>query len=384
MFFVDPYLKYNEELNKIDNISLDSEKVLTNIKSIYKELNDIPSILSDINLEDKDLEEKIKTTIDNTLIFQDNIENVLKMAVRETFGSLLPETEKLKIEDANYEELTNTLNNLVVPVQYDENKEETTLYKNYLKEKEEIKTKQKESENRCLEYQRKCDEIIGSLKVLDKSTTALNKVIKTSKKSKEEPKIEIIEGVGSGTMYKINFYGDEFQVANTKTNLFEYVDFLKNNEIYQESGFKVGMSDLLSQQYVIDLLKGIMTPKDKYQTNKYFPTLKINNTIKSQEQDKILEFTYDELSAGRPIILQVTQDRSKEGLRHMITVVGYSSLVSNFKDLNTDRLLVLDNYDGKVEKLSKKDRKLFNQGGKGYKAIGASKEFLEIEVYKVK
>ena len=150
-FFIEPYIKYNEELKKATNINIDGTKVLASTKNICEKIKDISLLLSNLDIKEQDLENKIKMTIDNTFIFQSNIENVLKMAVREAINSLLPETEMLKDEDINYEEISNTLNSLVKPVQYNEDNEETTLYKNYLKEKEELETKQKESENKCIE-----------------------------------------------------------------------------------------------------------------------------------------------------------------------------------------------------------------------------------------
>ena len=41
------------------------------------------------------------------------------------------------------------------------------------------------------------------------------------------------------------------------------------------------------------------------------------------------DVTYDELNKGNPVVLQVTQKRSNEGLRHFVTVVGYSSNVTS-------------------------------------------------------
>ena len=88
-----------------------------------------------------------------------------------------------------------------------------------------------------------------------------------------------------------------------------------------------------------------------------------------------IEYMYNELSQGHPVVLQVTQKRSNEGLRHLVTAVGYSSSVNSYQDLTPENILVLDCVDGKVQTLNERNRKLYNQGGK-YQSLGPTEKFL--------
>jgi hypothetical protein len=56
-------------------------------------------------------------------------------------------------------------------------------------------------------------------------------------------------------------------------------------------------------------------------------------------------------------------------------MVGYTSDVKSAADLTPDKILVLDCVDGKVQTLSERNRKLFNQGGT-YQALGPTEKFL--------
>ena len=133
-----------------------------------------------------------------------------------------------------------------------------------------------------------------------------------------------------------------------------------------------------------------MTRKSDYASSSSSPATRMNNQVRSQNADDILKYVYQEVSSGRPVALQVTQRRSNEGLRHFVTVVGFDASVKSYKDLTPDKILVLDCVDGKVQTLSGQERtdgkghnrQLFNQGGKGYYALGATQTFLAKEVYK--
>ena len=115
--------------------------------------------------------------------------------------------------------------------------------------------------------------------------------------------------------------------------------------------------------------------------------IKENNYVKSSSRDPILKYIYNEALAGRPTALQVTQVNSYKGDRHWVTVVGFSTSVKSYKDLNANNLLVLDCVDGKLQVLSKSraqgghQRDLFAQGG-SYLVRGATSTFLNKEVYK--
>ena len=144
---------------------------------------------------------------------------------------------------------------------------------------------------------------------------------------------------------------------------------------YQNAGFLGSQCMLLSQYYASDMLRGEYTSKDTMANHGGSPAVKMNERTKSSEEQPVKDYMYQELSQGHPVVLQVTQKRSNEGLRHLVTAVGYSSNVSSSADLTPENFLVLDCVDGKVQTLSERNRKLYAQGG-NYQALGPTNKFL--------
>lgn len=181
--------------------------------------------------------------------------------------------------------------------------------------------------------------------------------------------------LSSGTMYNYNYNGQNFNVANTKINVDDYAAYIQKNKMYQNAGFLGSQCMLLSQYYASDMLRGEYTSKDTMANHGGSPAVKMNERAISESEEPVKEYMYNELSQGHPVVLQVTQKRSNEGLRHLVTAVGYSSSVNSYQDLTPENILVLDCVDGKVQTLNERNRKLYNQGGK-YQSLGPTEKFL--------
>ena len=181
--------------------------------------------------------------------------------------------------------------------------------------------------------------------------------------------------VNGGTMYTYTHNGQTFNVTNTKINVDDYAAYIQKNKMYQNAGFLGSQCMLLSQYYASDMLRGEYTSKDTMANHGGSPAVKMNERTKSSEEQPVKDYMYQELSQGHPVVLQVTQKRSNEGLRHLVTAVGYSSNVSSSADLTPENILVLDCVDGKVQTLSERNRKLYAQGG-NYQALGPTNKFL--------
>ena len=179
----------------------------------------------------------------------------------------------------------------------------------------------------------------------------------------------------SGTMRTFSYNGKTFNITNSKLDLNEYQDYLQKNGLYQNAGLLGGRCDMLSGYYAMDLLRGSHTSKSTMQEGSGGSCYNINRTISDVDVEPIMQYTYDELSKGNPVVLQVTQKRSNEGLRHFVTVVGYSSNVTSYQDLTPENMLVIDCVDGKVQTLNERNRNYYNQKGKYY-AKAPTEEFL--------
>ena len=380
-YFVDPYKKYYETLKSKTSITSECGNITSSISESSTSLSNLKTLLSSSTWKEMGIEELATATIPNlsknVQTLQENFETCLKKAVDDAINKLLPETEKLKNESEKYDDIKSKLDSLVEPDSKSKN------YQSYLDEKNKLESELNESRMKCEEYKRNCDTIASAIKSLNGSVKNFEKATVTSS-SKNNPEITIIDGSTTGKLYKVNYNGTEFYVANTKNNLFNYQNYVLKNGIYQNAGFLGGQCNLLSQNYAVDLMRGTNTPKSIFGTSSAAPATRINKQVRSQNIDDILMYMYSEINNGRPIALQVTQKRSNEGLRHFVTVVGFDASVKSYKDLTPDKILVMDCVDGKVQRLSDRNRSLFNQGGKGYYALGATDVFLAKEVTGVK
>lgn len=385
--FTDPYKKFYETLKNVTFIAQESETVATKISDSSKLISSLKSALSDSGWKELGIETLSNTTIPNLITniatLESNIETVLKVACTKAVNELLPELEKLKTESENFDSINSEIENLVVPVSYDKDNEETAAYREYMNKKIELTRKLEESRVKREEYKRNCDTMISTIKALDGNIKDFPKKVSTSKNS-DSTTVSIVDGSENGKLIKVNFNGTEFYVVNTKNNVFDYEKYVQKIGAYQNAGYMGSRCDLLSQQIAVDLLKGTNTSKSIYADSVSGVAMRITHSVRSQNKDDVLKFLYQEVNNGRPVVLQVTQKRSNEGLRHFVTVVGFDSTVSSYKDLTPEKILVMDCVDGKVQTLSARNRNLFNQGGKGYLATGATQEFLAKEVYKTK
>jgi hypothetical protein len=191
--------------------------------------------------------------------------------------------------------------------------------------------------------------------------------------------------LNSGTMKNYQFKGRNFNVVNTKTDIGTYEQYIQKYKLCQNGGILGGDCMLLSQYYATDLLRGSFTNKSTMVNTQGSPATRINERMASKDPNQVLQYTYQELTEGHPVVLQVSQVNSNQGLRHLVTAVGYDSSVSSAADLNPNNILVLDCVDGKIQTLGQSrsegghERYLFAQGG-NYQALGPTEVFLSKEV----
>lgn len=182
----------------------------------------------------------------------------------------------------------------------------------------------------------------------------------------------------NGHLLEYTYNGQTFFIANTKISLDDYVAYVQKNKLYQNAGLLGGECMILSQYYAVDLLRGTYTSKNKMANLEGAPATRIKESSNSGNVNDILNYMYNELNEGNPVVLQVSQ--RKKGCRHLVTVVGYSSDVKSAADLTPDKILVLDCVDGKIQTLSERNRTIYNQG-RGYLAYGPTEKFKNKEVY---
>ena len=167
----------------------------------------------------------------------------------------------------------------------------------------------------------------------------------------------------------------DFYIVNTRIPVKDYEAYIQKNKMYQNAGLLDGQCMVLSQYYAADMLSGKYTRKSTMKELGGGPAVRMNEGCTSPTEDKVLEYVYREVNEGHPVVLQVTQKQTAaKGWRHLVTVVGYHKSVKSAADLTPDKILVLDCVDGKVQTLSERNRRLYNQNKK-FLAYGPTEKF---------
>ncbi len=184
----------------------------------------------------------------------------------------------------------------------------------------------------------------------------------------------------NGALTGLTFRGTDFNIVNTKIPVLQYAEYVKSKGLYQNAGLLGGQCMLLSQYYASDMLSGKYTNRSTMEAHGGAPAVKMNEGVSGPDSSQILNYVYNEVNEGNPVVLQVSQVNSYRGDRHLVTVVGYASTVKSPSDLTPDNILVLDCVDGTIQTLGQArsegghERYLFAQGGK-YLAYGPTEKF---------
>ncbi len=214
---------------------------------------------------------------------------------------------------------------------------------------------------KCEGFQRVCDSLINSIKSLSNSVMDFDEFIQLVSSSVTN---EVIESVNSGNMLKVTYEGKEYYIVNTEINCIEYEQYVKQNGLFQsfkkyENGALGGICGgdclHLASFYACDMLSGRFSSRDRMTSNdrSYSAVKRMDSKVSSEEPEDVLAYLYQEALAGRPTVLQVSQEDSNvDGSRHFVTVVGFDSSVTCLEDLTPDKIFVLDCVDGKLQTLA--------------------------------
>lgn len=96
-------------------------------------------------------------------------------------------------------------------------------------------------------------------------------------------------------------------------------------------------------------------------------------SFKSESKQEVLAKVYESINAGQPCVLHV--NGNKDGTsRHYVTVVGYKSSVTSAYSITEEDLLIIDSYDGKLERMDTANSRFMitghDTGRTGSKAYG--------------
>lgn len=149
---------------------------------------------------------------------------------------------------------------------------------------------------------------------------------------------------------QINYSGSTFNIIKTPNiSVLELVEFVRKNKIYQAA--HIGYNNYenkclgVAKAYGRALMIGKIPQNiDSFYGGAY--TYYEQKGKFSTNKNNILNYVYNELSSGRPCVIEVT---TQKGGRHFATVVGMKNHVNKASDLKEEDLLIIDAWDGKLE-----------------------------------
>ncbi len=139
-----------------------------------------------------------------------------------------------------------------------------------------------------------------------------------------------------------------YSVIQPAISVSEYLKIVSNNKISQNNDSDIYGGYCLAFAYIhaYSLFSGD-TSKRAPDAIDYVFASKFKG-FEHDDKSEVLKNVYNELSNGRPCLIQVNGNKSGTS-RHYVTVVGYKSSVKNANDLTEDDLLIIDSWDGKLE-----------------------------------
>lgn len=159
-----------------------------------------------------------------------------------------------------------------------------------------------------------------------------------------------------------------WKIVNTPINVAEYASIAYNKGIRQNSNTERYGDLCLAFSYVhasnlvtadtSDNAESAYNWKHAGEFHDYF----------NDNKQETLETIYNEIAEGKPVIMQVNGNKTGT-CRHFVTVVGIKSDVKSAQNLQESDLLILDSWDGQLERMDTSSSRFMTTGsqtGKSY------------------
>ena len=197
----------------------------------------------------------------------------------------------------------------------------------------------------------------------DLKTTVLTKV-----KAKTEPADQVKwndQVYGTGKIKKVSLLGGVWNVVDTKMDLNTYASYIASAGVRQNSDTKKYSDYCLAFSYVhaYDLYNG--TKGTAVMAGNYAHASAFEDYY-SDDKSKVLQKVYSEIMSGRPVILQVNGNTAGTS-RHFVTVVGLKTSVTDPSQITEDDLLIIDSWDGKIERMDTDTSRFMTTGAQCHK-----------------
>jgi len=145
---------------------------------------------------------------------------------------------------------------------------------------------------------------------------------------------------------------NDYKVAENATTLDAYVKYLQSNKVCQNANTEewgnkcLGFALTHAYGYFINDTTVTGQQGANYRYGAKF------NTFEGDKQT-VLKKIYEEINAGRPVVLQVNGNKTGTS-RHFVTVVGYKKSVTSGETMTEEDLLIIDSWDAQLETMNGK------------------------------
>ena len=156
-------------------------------------------------------------------------------------------------------------------------------------------------------------------------------------------------------------------VAKTVQDLGSYVNYVQSSGVKQDANTAEWGDSCLAfaGAHTYDLYAGTKTDGNSAAGYAHAGAL---TDYMSDSKEEVLSKIYDEIMSGRPIVLQVNGNKAGTS-RHFVTVVGFKEGVVSGATLKESDLLIIDSWDGKLERMDTESSRFMTSGaqcGKNY------------------
>lgn len=170
---------------------------------------------------------------------------------------------------------------------------------------------------------------------------------------------------GSENVKEVSMLNEKWTVPKTKGDLASYASYIASNGVRQNIDTSKYSDYCLAFSYVhaYDLYNG--TKGTASMAGSYAHAGEFTDYI-NDNKSAVLSKVYSEISKGKPVILQVNGNKAGNR-RHFVTVVGYKSNITDPTKLTEKDLLIIDSWDGKVERMDTSSSRFMTSGADCHK-----------------
>lgn len=170
---------------------------------------------------------------------------------------------------------------------------------------------------------------------------------------------------GSDNVIQVNMLDEKWTVAKTKGDLATYANYIASNGVRQNIDTKKYGDYCLAFSYVhaYDLFNG--TNGTASMAGNYAHAGSFTDFI-DDNKNVVLSKVYTEILSGRPVVLQVNGNKAGTS-RHFVTVVGFRSSITDPTKLTEKDLLIIDSWDGKIERMDTNTSRFMTSGADCHK-----------------